>query len=177
VCSSDLELKNTNVIFISSMRFHTLAKELPFPNDFAIQTATAGQIINLRPQAGEKALYGRTPDDPSSDYAVITLWPGKRSQQRIMVLSGNTTIGTMAAAEYATDPEYLRQLYEQFEQCRTKHNGERHSTYFQVLVRVEVKDNQPYKISYVTHHDLEISDQVIGNQTAALRELTHNSNR
>lgn len=152
------ELKNTNVIFISSMRFHTLAKELPFPNDFAIQAATQGQIINLHPQPGEKRFYGRTADDPINDYAVITLWPGKHSQQRIMVLSGNTTMGTMAAAEYVTDPEYLRQLYQHLEQCRTQHGNAQHAPYFQVLVRTEVKDNQPFKISYVTHHDLKISD-------------------
>lgn len=152
------ELKNTNVIFISSMRFHTLAKELPFPNDFTIQTATQGQIINLRPQPGEKPVYGRTPDDPINDYAVITLWPGKHSQQRILVLSGNTTMGTMAAAEYVTDPEYLRQLYQQLEQCRVQHGSAQHAPYFQVLVRTEVKDNQPFKIAYVTHHDLKIPD-------------------
>ncbi|MFN0121061.1 MAG: hypothetical protein ACKV2V_11225 [Blastocatellia bacterium] len=89
---------------------------------------------------------------------MITLWPGKQAEQRIMALSGNTTIGTMAAAEYVTDPESPGQLYRHLEQCRLQHGSARHAPYFQVLVRTEVKDNQPYKISYVTHHDLKIPD-------------------
>jgi hypothetical protein len=152
------ELKNTNVIFISSMRFHTLAKELPFPNDFTINPGPEGKLINLCPQAGERTVYWQTPDDPVRDYAVITLWPGKQSAQRVMVLSGNTTIGTMAAAEYVTDPESLSQLYQQLEQCRLRHGSAQHAPYFQVLVRAEVRDNQPFKISYMTHHDLKIPD-------------------
>lgn len=163
------EMKNSNLIFLSSMRFHTLAKELPFPNDFVIKAGNAGQIINLHPLEGEKNLYGRTAEDPINDYAVITLWPGKSSQQRVLVLSGNTTFGTMAAAEYVTEPDYLEQLYGQLEQCRIKHGGERHTPFFQVLVRAEVKENQPYKISYVTHHDLDIPQQAIElNRTASV---------
>jgi hypothetical protein len=124
----------------------------------------------LLPQEGEQTIYGRTAEDPVNDYAVITLWPGKSSQQRVLVLSGITTFGTMAAAEYATDPEYLRQLYGYLELCRMKRNSERHSSFFQVLIHAEVKENQPYKVGYVTHHDLDISEQSIeGNRTAAVR--------
>ncbi|MBS1806975.1 MAG: hypothetical protein JST84_02155 [Acidobacteria bacterium] len=164
------EMKNSNVIFLSSMRFHTLAKELPFPNDFVIKAGNAGQIVNLHPLEGEKSVYGRTAEDPINDYAVITLWPGKSNQQRVLVLSGNTTYGTLAAAEYVTDPEYLRQLYGQIEQCRLKQKKDQHSPFFQVLVRAEVKENQPYKITYVTHHDLAIPEELnLTNQTATNR--------
>jgi hypothetical protein len=149
------EMKNSNIIFLSSMRFHTLAKELPFPSDFVMGTGVASKLINLHPQNGEPATYG---GEGNGDYAVLTMWPGKLNQRRIMVLSGSTTWATLALAEYVTDAEYLRQLNQQLEQCRAKSGLAKHSPYFQVLVRTEVKDNQPVNLNYVTHHDLEIDN-------------------
>jgi hypothetical protein len=151
------EMKNANVIFLSSMRFQTLAKELPYPTDFVInQETTSAAIINLRPAAGESATYGGA---GGAEYAALTVWPGKLHQRRIMILSGGTTGATMAAAEYVTDHEYLLQLNHHLEQCREKNGSAQHSPYFQVLLRAEVKDNYPISISYVTHHDLQIADQ------------------
>ncbi|HEU0174746.1 MAG TPA: hypothetical protein VFV58_10825 [Blastocatellia bacterium] len=151
------EMKNANVIFLSSMRFHTLAKDLPYPSDFVINQGTRGAaIINLRPAADESATYGGTVGE---EYAALTVWPGKLHQRRIVILSGSTTWATMAAAEYVTDPEYLLQLNQHLEQCRLKAGSARHAPYFQALLRAEVKDNHPISISYVTHHDLQIADQ------------------
>jgi hypothetical protein len=76
-----------------------------------------------------------------------------------VILSGSTTWATMAAAEYVTDPGYLRRLNQHLEDCRMKTGFAQHAPYFQVLLRAEVKDNHPISISYVTHHDLQIADQ------------------
>jgi hypothetical protein len=154
------EMKNANVIFLSSMRFHTLAKDMPYPSDFVINPGIKHAIVNLRPEAGEAASYGGRDGD---EYATLTVWPGKLHQRRIMLLNGSTTWATLAAAEYVTDPEYLRQLNQHLEKCRLKAGAERHAPYFQALLRAEVKDNQPISISYVTHHDLQIADQAEAN--------------
>jgi hypothetical protein len=146
------ELKNTNVIFLSSMRFQTLAKELPYPSDFAINPGKDKSVFNMNPREGEERRYG------DSDYAVITLWPGKLQNRRVLVLSGATTGATLAAAEYVTDTEYLRRLNHHLEECRIKSGAPNHAPYFQILLRAEVKDNHPISISYVTHHDLTIRD-------------------
>jgi hypothetical protein len=148
-------VKNANIIFLSSMRFQTLAKELPYPSDFVMNSGITSAVVNLRPAAGESATYGGGED---SVYAVLTVWPGKLHQRRIMILSGSTTWATLAAAEYVTDPEYLRQLNQQLEQCREKSGSAQHAPYFQALLHAEVRDNQPVSISYVTHHDLQIAD-------------------
>jgi hypothetical protein len=150
------EMKNSNVIFLSSMRFHTLAKDLPYPSDFVINPGIKHTIVNLRPEAGEATTYGRVEGD---EYAVLTVWPGKLHQRQVVILSGSTTWATMAAAEYVTDPEYLRQLNQHLEKCRLKFGSARHAPYFQALLRAEVKDNHPISISYVTHHDLQIADR------------------
>jgi hypothetical protein len=148
------ELENTNVIFLSSMRFHTLAKELPYPSDFTINPGINKAIYNMNPREGEERLYGG-----NSDYAVITLWPGKLHQRRILVLSGATTWATLAAAEYVTNTEYLRRLNSHLEECRIKSGKTNHAPYFQILLRADVKDNHPVSIAYVTHHDLNVPDQ------------------
>jgi len=150
------EMKNANIIFLSSMRFQTLAKELPYPSDFVIDQGIKSTIVNLRPGAGEAATYGGAGGD---EYATLTVWPGKLHQRRIVILSGSTTWATLAAAEYVTDPEYLLQLNQHLEQCRLKAGSARHAPYFQALLRAEVKDNHPISISYVTHHDLQIAEQ------------------
>lgn len=149
------EVKNSNLIFLSSMRFHTLAEQLEYPNDFVIKASgIGGVIVNLHPAAGEPAEYG---GQGGETYGVITLWPGKAEHRRILQLSGNTTWGTLAAAEYATDKEALRKLHEILEQCRVQHGWARHPAFFQVLVRAEVKDNQTISINYLTHHDLNLT--------------------
>jgi hypothetical protein len=150
------EVKNSNLIFLSSMRFHTLADELGYPNDFAINPDVQGVVINRRPQPGEEKEYGHAGDAYTS-YAVVTLWPGRAEKRRIMLLSGSNTWATLAAAEYATGADSLRQLKEQLAHCNERAQRAVHPPYFQILVRAEVKDNQPVSIAYVTHHDLEIA--------------------
>ena len=86
---------------------------------------------------------------------MITLWPGKLPNRRVMVLSGNTTWGTQAAAEYVTEADHLRKLYHLAE-CNRQRKRSRHAPFFQILVTAEVRDSQPLAVSYITHHDLDI---------------------
>jgi hypothetical protein len=147
------DLKNTNLIFLSSLRFHTLIDGLGYPTDFQIpRDNQRSQILNLRPGPGEEKAYG-----PQGDYAIITLWPGKSDSRRILQLSGVTTWATLAAAEYVTDLESLRELAPHFEECRQRKGLAGHPPYFQILIRAEVKDNFPISIRYVTHHDLDMT--------------------
>jgi hypothetical protein len=156
------KVKNDNLIFLSSMRFHTLANELGYPNDFVIHSGVQGKIVNLRPKLKEQSEY------QGSSFAVITLWPGKAAHRHILHLSGNDTWGTMAAAEYVTNKEQLRQLNAYLEQCRQEYKWDKHPAYFQVLVRAEVKDNQPISLTYLTHHDFALPEQT-NTQTASIR--------
>lgn len=133
---------------------------MPYQSDFSINQGVTSKVVNLRPRAGEPETYGGGDDVV---YAVITVWPGKLLQRRILILSGSTTWATLAAAEYVTDPEYLSQLNQHLEQCRAQTGQARHAPFYQVLLRAEVKDNQPVSVNYVTHHDLEIADPAQAN--------------
>jgi hypothetical protein len=151
------DLKNSNLIFLSSMRFQTLAKDLPYPSDFVINSGVEGHVTNLRPQPGEESEYRRgTAAGTERDYSVITLWPGKQPNRRVMALSGNTTWGTQAAAEYVTEAEHLRTLNIHLAECNRNRQRSRHAPFFQILIAAEVRDSQPLAVSYITHHDLDI---------------------
>ena len=147
------DLKNTNLIFLSSLRFHTLIDVLGYPTDFQVtRDNKLAKILNLRPSSGKEKAYG-----PPGDYAIITLWPGKSDSRRILQLSGVTTWATLAAAEYVTDLESLRELSRHFEECRLRKGLASHPPYFQILISAEVKDNFPISTRYVTHHDLDMT--------------------
>lgn len=170
------DAKDCNLIFLSSMRFHTLAKELSFPTDFVISHKVNGDVVNLHPRGGEQTIYAHTSNHGTEyNYAVVTLWPGKTPNRRVLVLSGSSTWSTLATAEYVTEPEHLRRLHHHLAACRDKAGAKKHPPYFQVLLRVEIKDNQPVATSYVTHHDLDIPDA--GNEPPAKQMASIFDNR
>ena len=92
------------------------------------------------------------------DNAIISVWPGKRAGRRVLVLSGGHTWGTQAAAEYVTEGDYLRELESHLLACRRRQGLPRHPDFFQLLLRVEIRDNQPVGVRYVAHRDLAITE-------------------
>src|SRR5207245_1831393 len=64
-------------------------------------------IENLRPQAGEKALYearlNAASGNPEEVYAIISYLPGPVADSRFLVLAGESTAGTQCACEYLVD--------------------------------------------------------------------------
>ena len=152
-------LKHDNVIFLTSARFRTLADQLAYPTDFVHALGTLNHVENRRPIGSEPARYEPRPaGGEEGDHAIITVWPGKVPGRRIMVLSGRQTWGTQAAAEYLTEPGYLRELNRHLADCQHRAGAPSHPDFFQVLLRVEIRDRQPVSIHYVTHHDLSIGD-------------------
>lgn len=105
------------------------------------------------------------------DHAVVTLYPGKMPNRRVMILSGSNTWATLAAAEYVTAPEHSGALNQHFINCFHRTQAEEHPPYFQILLSVEIKDDQLFSVSYPTHHDLDIlggGDKVFTAQTAGV---------
>lgn len=150
-------LKHDNVIFLTSARFKTLADRLSYPAEFVHVLGMPNRVRNLHPAAGEQAEYMAVGgDDLQVDHAIISVWPGKLPGRRILVLSGSHTWGTQAAAEYVTEPAYLRDLNERLLACQRKSGAPRHAPFFQVLLRVDGRDNQPIGATFVTHRDLAL---------------------
>ena len=70
------------------------------------------EIVNVHPQPGEPKEYLGTPgDDPlTEDYAVIALVKGLEPSQSVLILAGDTTMGTQAAVEYVCNKNSIEQL-------------------------------------------------------------------
>jgi len=84
------------------------------------------------------------------DYALIYHLPGLYDHGEIMMLGSASTEGIWAAAEYVTRPAYARDLVD-----RLKLPSGRLPRSYQVMIRVEFKQQVPWKISYVTHRVLK----------------------
>jgi hypothetical protein len=152
-------LKHDNVIFLTSARFKTLADQLSYPSEFIHVVGTPNRVVNLHPAPGEQADYVAEAAGTSMiDNAIISVWPGKRAGRRVLVLSGGHTWGTQAAAEYVTEGDYLRELESHLLACTRRQKLPRHPDFFQVLLRVEIRDNQPVGVRYVAHRDLAITE-------------------
>lgn len=146
------DVKDASVVFLSSMRFRTIAQDLELPGDFVFGSEGDSAVVeNRRPQAGEAARY--VPSE-QLDYATITVVPGRTPGRRFMLLSGRTTFGTQGAAELVTRPEYVSLLQEKLASCARAAGKAEHGPAFQILAAVEIKDGQPVSVAYVTHHDL-----------------------
>jgi hypothetical protein len=152
-------LKHDNVIFLTSARFKTLADQLSYPSEFVHVLGAPNRVVNLHPAPGEQAEYvAEAAGSSMLDNAIISVWPGKRAGRRVLVLSGGHTWGTQAAAEYVTEGDYLRELESHLLACQRRQGLPRHPDFFQVLLRVEIRDNQPVGVRYVAHRDLAITE-------------------
>lgn len=145
------DLSSGNLIFLASLRFRTLGRELDRPSDFEFVTAPGQPSVlkNLRPQPGEEPLYrfAMTSRASGRDYALVTVWPSTFPGRRVMFIGGSSTWGTAAGASYVTDPLSLRELEERI----TPHPAAGKSG-LQVLLRVDIRDNQAASTTFVTSH-------------------------
>jgi len=158
------DLKTENIVVLGSPAENLFLRDLPQRQEFVFKPMPDEQgnksfgIVNTRPQPGEQARYFARQDGPSrsqisEDYAVVSLLQGLNGEKRMLILAGITTLGTQAAAEYVTKPDYIRDL---IQHLNTEPAGLRPKLpeNYQILVKVKVNGGVPAQISYVTHHVL-----------------------
>jgi hypothetical protein len=146
------ELKDNNLVVISSLRFQTLLRALKLPMEFEFVPVTPEVIRNHHPRAGEKAEYVfESGAGVSTSYALIGLWQGINKDRRILFIGGVHTWATQAATEFVLNPERLREMAIAF--ARDRSTGERGpvSPYFEILLKVEGREDRPLQVEYVTH--------------------------
>lgn len=158
------DVKTENMIFLGSATENLLLRDLPQEQDFIFDSRKdehgnpRAVIINLKPRPGEDKLYSVRREGPSTRqisevYAVVSLLRGLGKHNKLLILAGLTTLGTQAAAEYVSGPEYARDLIARLS-ASAEAGAPRLPAYYQVVLRVKVNDGVPVRISYVTHHSL-----------------------
>jgi hypothetical protein len=155
------DLKTENIIVLGSPAENFFLRDLPQKQDFIFKPLEQNGkksfgVLITNPQPGEQQKYFARQDGPSrsqisEDYAVISLLRGLDEKKHILILAGITTLGTQAAAEYVTRPDYIRDL---ISHLNTAPPGAQPKLppNFQTLVKVKVNGGVPVHISYITHH-------------------------
>lgn len=106
-------------------------------------------IRNVAPRSGEEKEYW-TKEDPairvSVDYGVISM-STSASGSRVLTLAGRAVSGTHGAGDFFVNPEKMKPVYERLKATNPK--GAFPSNW-EVLIRVDVRENIPVDASFVT---------------------------
>lgn len=140
------DAKNNNLIFIGSPVENLSLLEIPGTQEFYFEQLTAGPrkgdhaIINRHPQPDEGKEFFASPSGTplTEDYAVLGLVKGMNPGQSVLILAGNTTIGTQAAVEYVCRQSSVEEL---LLRLSVSQNGELKP--FEAVIRVKVARGVP----------------------------------
>jgi len=146
------DAKNNNLIFVGSSLENLTLLELPGTQEFVFHRVPSGprkgdpQIVNVHPQPGEpKEFLGTPADEPmTEDYAVIGLVRGLDPGQAVLILAGDTTMGTQAAVEYVCRKNSVEELLLRLSVSQT---GQLKP--FEAVIRVKVTRGVPVSTELV----------------------------
>ena len=127
--------KEANLVFIGRPEQSPALQQLPLLRDFYFKYDSG--IINARPQPGESPSYIYEPPY-NYDYAIVAFIPGFDSQANTLVLAGNTTWGSQAAAECVTKNSCMESLFSWL--GVGKHGP---IPYFEAVLKVRVNNDTP----------------------------------
>ena len=161
------DLKTENIVVLGSPAENLFLRDLPQKQEFIFRPnlpnpddggKKAFGIVNTKPRSGEQVYYfakqgGPSRSQISEDYAVVSLLEGLDAKNRLLILAGITTLGTQAAAEYVTKPDYIHDLIGHLNTAPAGSPPKLPANY-QVLVKVKVNGGVPVQVSYITHHVL-----------------------
>lgn len=151
------DIAGRNLVIVASARFQTLLQSMEFPRRFRFSSASnPGDFTLDNPLPGEQSVYTPKGSDTgvSTSYALISLWSGVSPQRRILYLSGIETWSTQGAAQYVLDAGQMRELRRILARDPPDGPRGRKSPFFQVLLRVEGKNNVVRSTQYLTHRYL-----------------------
>jgi len=141
------DVKNRNVIFLGTSLEDSILGKLPVESDLVFEEPTGQQFVgrllirDRHPAPGKPAIYEFQRDERTkalqAEYALISLLPGVSPNQYILVLAGLSTLGTQAAAEFATSDKNMLVL----DQMQPKVPGNATQfPYFQALLEIQIRD-------------------------------------
>jgi hypothetical protein len=144
------QIVDDDVVFVGPPKFNPQLQAAALAQDIVIEPEG---IRNNKPQPGEPVFLHDllVPEKPAEGetHALISRTPGLSGVGELLVIAGNASSDTLAAAEWLTEPLRARELVRRL---RTP-SGEL-PRYFQAVVKVAFKQGIPVQSSYVFHHVL-----------------------
>lgn len=160
--ASNEEIMRKNVIFLGGNKEDRLLRKLPLQKELFFETppskgyALGSYIKDLNPPPGHPSTYHLQLDPTTGaiqvGYALISLLPNVSTQHYVLDLGGITTLGTEAAAKFATSKYYMAALEKML---ASSGHQKTYSVFFQALLEISVRDGVPLKARCVLVHKLK----------------------
>jgi hypothetical protein len=144
------QVADSDVVFVGPPKFNQQLQAAALAQDIVVE---ANGVRNLKPQPGEPVFLedfftpGKQGDGET--HAVISRTAGLSGVTELIVIGGNASSDTLAAAEWLTQPWRARELV-----GRLRDKQGRVPRHFQVVVQVSFKQGIPVQSKYVMHHVL-----------------------
>ena len=144
------QLVDDDVLFIGPPKFNPQLETAASSYDFVVEP---DGIRNRKPRAGEPAFLkdqivpGKQSEGET--HALISLTPGVSGIGDLMVLGGNASADTFAAAEWLSQPRRAAELLKNLRDSSGKV-----PRFYQVVLKVSFKQGIPVQSSYVFHHEV-----------------------
>ena len=147
------EVADNNVLFVGveNLFFNVQIKATPI--GVSLQPVREG-IRDLQAGPQDPSLYAdqyvTAPSEEGVAYALITHLPGPMGRNDVESFTSNRAAGYVAAVRAFTDPEFVRPLVGKLKQSA----GGRMPRYYQVLLKVQFKDEIPTETTCVLAREL-----------------------
>ena len=144
------QVADSDVVFIGPPKFNQQLQAAALTQDIVVE---ASGVRNLKPKPGEPAFLedfftpGKQGDGET--HALISRTAGLSGASELIVIAGNASSDTLAAAEWLTQPWRAKELV-----GRLRDGQGRLPKHFQVVVQVSFKQGIPVQSKYVLHHVL-----------------------
>jgi hypothetical protein len=153
------DIRNRNVIFLGASLEDSILGKLPVESELVFEEPMGKEFVgrllirDRHPVGGQPATY-KFERDPrtkalQSEYALISLLPGVTPGHSILILAGLSTLGTQAAAEFATSEANMLSLGKNGAALSS-------SSYFQALLEVQIRDGIAVKTSCLLTRELRM---------------------
>ena len=148
------QLADNNILFVGVQNLFFDEKLQGLPLHPQLIPSIEG-VRNLNPEPGEQALYvdgfQTSPSQSGAVYALVTHLPGPVGSHEIESFTSNRSAGYVAAIQAFTDPRSATLITDKLKRASEGHMPR----YYQVLFKVEFKDDVPTGINVVLGRELK----------------------
>jgi hypothetical protein len=141
-----------NVVFIGPPKFNVQLQAAALTEEIVMEPAG---IRNRKPKPGEPEFlqdHVQAGIPEGVTHALITRSRAPSGNGELLVLAGNASAGTLAAAEWLTEPWHAKELVDQLRSAPGA--GGKVPRHFQIVLKVAFQQGTPVQTSYVFHHAL-----------------------
>jgi len=148
------EIVDNDIVFVGPPKFNVQLQGAPLTQEIVIEPEG---IRNLKPQHDEpvflmdRIVVGRQSEGET--HALISRTPGPSGVGEFLVIAGNASADTFAAAQWLTQPWRAKELT-----GRLRMRSGEIPRHYQVVLKVAYKHAIPVQSSYVFHHVLTVPE-------------------